>query len=433
VFDFCVVLFVVIPGDDRIQPVAGFYSPNEKDPFVYECDDPTKEKCIGGRGGSCGLGYTGLLCSQCDKNYYPVSGVCLPCTSKINDETQNSFSSASSSSSSSVLLTTFFTSLFFGGLGICMMFCSDRTIDRLAYLVIGAQRTLVSGESILMFFDQRERVGYNYLRIIRLDFSILLSQCQPSPYTFVDQYFISISVLGIIFVYFIFAALIYQYRKQKKKSIHSTSALKIQPSTSSFTYPRTLTLLNSSFHSILNYFDQIDWFHSPSHPRVVKSLIFIFSITSVELLILSFTVLNCGEYPIYSAIFPGISALRLRVDHTSICFKSAHIGASFLALFFLLCYVGFPLYFLYRLYMGYRMNLLTLPDFKGNWSLLYGEMKPQFFWYRSLTWIFQTVTAIQFVLIRPNVVTQLTISMATIAVQANLLLIVKENIFQNRA
>ena len=89
----------VCPGGNRVQPTAGYYTPDETSGAVYQCDDPTGERCVGlasqpngnGNGGGglvsiesarqgCGVGYIGTMCSECSDGYYSDGFVCLSCS-----------------------------------------------------------------------------------------------------------------------------------------------------------------------------------------------------------------------------------------------------------------------------------------------------------------------------------------------------------------
>jgi alpha-tubulin suppressor-like RCC1 family protein len=64
-------------GTERAMAMAGFWT-SSNDPFSFLPCSPASS-CPGGSSSSCAVGYTGRLCSQCQKGWYRSTGACSKC------------------------------------------------------------------------------------------------------------------------------------------------------------------------------------------------------------------------------------------------------------------------------------------------------------------------------------------------------------------
>jgi len=448
----------IVLGGDRAQPITGYYSPDENSGKIYPCQDPVGERCVGigdANGpfisSGCNIGYRGILCNECENGFFAESNVCISC-SKEN--------------TASPTIISVLTFLFFFGLALCVLQLPDKTLDHIAVTVGSCQRVLAAGSSIYVYFTPEARIAFDYFRVIRLDFSYLRGQCSGTEYTLIVQFFISLGVLMLIYILFILAALFYQYRHRNHRNIshpvgspfhppprpsevqidqstnqssgdqpqspkrngsaNENSPMVVAPSSSwksffsaksnSISTPHPSRASESQSATIAASTPTLisnNWLTNPSHPRVMRAMIFLFYLTYVQLSILSLSLFNCLDYPIYADLIPATPTLRLSTDQTVICYQGQHLAAVFFALLALLigCVIP-PIWFVYQLRDGYRRSLLSSHRFHSNWSFLYRGMKPNYYWYRSLAFVIHFSFAIQAALIKPDLATQLYASLS---------------------
>ena len=476
----------VCPSGNRVQPVAGYYTPDETLPVVYKCEDPTGERCVGYSGGGslagCGVGYVGTLCSQCDANYYAAGGVCLAC--------------GDANSSASPVLMSVLTFLFFGSLSLLVVFVSNDWLDLCAVFLTSFQRVLMSGAAIFVYFTPTARTVFNYFQLVRLDFSYLKGQCSGAEYDVVVQFFISLGVLGVIYAIFAVAALVYQYRTRhgeisqvqplrgrshqhikpvpsllpvpahssisfgsagggielaptsslslpRGKSLHSGDSLSVTvPPSSSFhslqfqlepaaDFPvarpseqiqATRTDANESNNSLLTptpatTIERISfhWISNPRQPRLVRAMIFVFYITYLQLTTECLALFHCVEYPIYAALSPPTATSRLYSDQSVVCYSGLHsvvVGVAAPVLLFAV--VGVPVGLVGYLRLLHHTNRLSDWLVRSRFGFLYRKVRSRCYWYRSLTFVLNFITALQVAIILPDLVTQFIISSAVV-------------------
>jgi len=386
------------PGGNRVWPTQGYYVPDGHSGNVYQCQDPTGERCVGydsdnnvnsnnmNDNSFCGVGYTGTLCSICSDGYFSDGSVCLSCG---GEETASPF------------LISLLTFAFFFSLFLCVTFVRNRILDRIGLVIGACQQLLAAGTAVLVYFSPKVRIIYNYFRLIRLDFSFLRGDCHGQQFTLVNQFFISFVLLGVLYLFFILGALIYQYRTQA-----------IPDEDESKSKGNTKQLMRDAYQNGQLNWKQIPWLSEPTEPRLMRAVIFLFYITYVQVAVQSLTQINCSYYPIYADLNPPSSTLRLYADQTVVCFQGDHVGAAIIAIVALVVLsIGLPIYFLYKLRIAYQRGILMSKEFRSNWSFLYQGMHAKDYWFRSTTFVLHLIAASNLALLKPQVYTQISISL----------------------
>jgi hypothetical protein len=355
------------PGGNIIESLPGYYVPCTC-PVVFSCNDDGEDRCGGGAAGlsnsaQCATGYIGSLCNQCADGYVKQNQVCIDCGT--TGETQ-------------LLIIMLLTLVYFLIVGLCIVLFSDTFLDRLAILIVLLQQLVVVGESIYTRFPPLARTVWNYMRIIRLDYSFFRPNCNIDILSVIDRFFISFAVLGLLLVFFSICALLHQYLKQPERK---------------------------------NY----NWLFSPLAPRLGRAVLFTVYTTYIQSTIMILQIINCQQYPVFEYTEPSISPQRMQSDNKQICYQNPHSGASAIAWFGLYFYcAGLPAYFLYKVWSNKRKGRLEDKIFLQNWGFLVRDMRPKYFFVRSLNWVYAFITAVQLALLPTRIDVQIPI-MAGIA------------------
>jgi hypothetical protein len=353
------------PGGNIIESLPGYYIPCTC-PVVFNCADDGEDRCSGGAAGltsgtQCAAGYTGSLCDKCDDGYIKQNQVCILCANNGNDYNYD------------LLIITVLTLLYFFLIGILIVFASDQFLDRLAVAIIVLQQLIVAGESIYTRFPRSARIVWNYMRIIRLDYSFIRLNCSVNSFSVVQRFFLSFAVLGLVFVFFALCGLFHQWVKQPDRR-------------------------------------NKNWLLHPVAPRLGRAILFTVYTTYIQATIMILQIINCQDYPVYQYSEPSTSSQRLQSDQSQICYQSPHNGASVVAWFSLLVYcLILPAFFLYRVHYHKKANRLHEKKFTQQWGFLVRDMKDQFWIMRSMDWIYSFVTALQLALLPTDVKIQLPI------------------------
>src|SRR5205085_2491859 len=105
-----------------------------------------------GTADACFKAYRDTLCANCNDGYYELNGVCVPCNGGTAE----------------VYIITLLVFAYFTFCGICLVFCSDKWLERATIGIVATQAILAAGDGMYLRFGSNMRNAYNYLRIFKL-------------------------------------------------------------------------------------------------------------------------------------------------------------------------------------------------------------------------------------------------------------------------
>lgn len=164
----------ICPGGNRIVPKPGYWNSGEESGFVTPCDPP--ERCLGGATSTCASGYTGTLCSSCDKDFYADGSSCHACNLK---ETTGNLA---------LVALTAMLCAFVGVFVASVLFASDSTLSNVAMTLITVQifqQSMVNSSHLPPTLSTPLKL----VQLVSMDFSFIRSECTRasfgvSPFSF---------------------------------------------------------------------------------------------------------------------------------------------------------------------------------------------------------------------------------------------------------
>jgi hypothetical protein len=291
-----------------------------------------------------------------------------------------------------------------------------------------------------IYFSPNMRSVFNYLRPLKLDFAFLRTDCtgNNSLISYPARFGISIVVLLGLFVWFLLMALIYQYLRERKhcrklrdawtgdlQNINDLNQLSNTLRMDTMRMRTDSSANQSSDSKKMGMWIPWEWLKSPSRPRVMRSLIFLIVIAHLQFTSLCLTIINCTDYSIYQEApdESGSDPLRMRAEQSQVCYQRTHFAAAFFSWIFIFAFsMALPLYFLRKLYMGYKHNLFETIEFRKSYGFMYRRIKHQYFWYRSTAWLWSFVGALETSVLPRDFFVQIPVLLAIASIEAFLLI-----------
>jgi Concanavalin A-like lectin/glucanases superfamily/EGF-like domain/Somatomedin B domain len=328
----------VCPGGYRIWPQEGYWIPTERSPpaMLHKCSLPD-ERCSGGRLSTCGVGYTGPFCSDCDIGYFKDSGgLCLSCRADNALE--------------DIRWVITFGGVVIAGVFAVILFATDGTLH-IVVTVLGVVQQLVSmiASSTAMLPPWMQNV-YFYLRSLLFDFNFVRPGCEVSTLPFASVYLIVVTWVVGFGIMAIAMAILYQFRFARSCS---------EP-----------------------------WILHPRKPRLYNGIIIAFHLTYIEVCIMTFRVLDCTDVQTQSATVDingdivSHTSQRLFSDLTQVCYSDRHLLAGIIGWCVLLLYIiGIPLWTASSLHKGWRNGKLATAKYFGYFGYMYRNLQLRYYWF----------------------------------------------------
>eukprot|EP00456_Euglypha_rotunda_P079486 TRINITY_DN763_c0_g1_i10.p1 TRINITY_DN763_c0_g1~~TRINITY_DN763_c0_g1_i10.p1 ORF type:complete len:1178 (-),score=130.33 TRINITY_DN763_c0_g1_i10:10-3168(-) len=349
------------PGGDRCWPRQGYWSPNENTAAGACLID---EACPGANGENpnypiqilptgkrktaiCAtlIGYSGDFCQTCLDGYFSDGAIrCRYC------------GGASSNLRDFVGLILGAT-VFYVGISIAIATLKDKHLVNIVTALVLTQQFIIIGSSASPYFNEDAANAWSVLTLFALDVNFFRPGCTIPRFDFVTLFWLTIVIFLCAGVLFTLAALLRAvFLPISKKKASRISRFKV--------FKR----------------------------RLVHAMIILGCICYLQFCLRAFQGLTCNNVN---------GSLRLRVELNVTCYSSEHLATA-VAIYFLLVFYafGFPAWCAYILRRVARLREsihagLTDPKREAKYYFLYRDCKPEFYWFRWLSFLTSFLLALE--------------------------------------